>query len=63
MRSKTDLFSSKAEMWKVDRKTLNPLLNPKIMNNFMPKLNEAVQIFTDQFETEPFDIYNCRRYQ
>lgn len=27
------------------------------MQNFMPMLNEKVQVFVDQLETQPIDIY------
>lgn len=57
LRNKTGLFSSNVERWKVDRKALNPTFNPKIMNNFMPAFNEKIQIFIDQMETAPLDIY------
>lgn len=60
LRNETGIFSSRAELWKKDRKALNPTFNHKILMGFVPTINEKSQIFIKQLEEyidKPFDVY------
>lgn len=61
LRNETGLFSSDKELWKQHRRVLNPTLNSKIVNSFVPTFNRKASILVEQLERHylntPFDIY------
>lgn len=55
------IFNSPAEMWKKDRRVINPTFNNRILQSFVPIFNEKVDILVDTLQANaadgrPFDV-------
>lgn len=60
LRNRTGLLASRKTLWKQHRRQLNPTFNSKVMQNFIPIMNEKSQIMATQMNEnvgKTFDIY------
>lgn len=55
----TSLIATDVDVWKKDRRALNPAFNPKMLHSYVPKINEKTNVLVDRLSsviTEKSDI-------
>lgn len=60
LKCKTSIIATIKEIWRPNRRALNTTFNPKILQSYMPLLNEKAKILVDQFHShidEAGDLY------
>lgn len=60
LQNKTGLLGSRKDVWKVHRRALNPTLNPKVLNSFIPTFNAKAKILVSQMDQnvgQRIDVY------
>lgn len=60
LRNRTGLLASRKDVWKQHRRQLNPTFNSKVMQNFIPIMNDKAKTLCNQMDEnvgKTFDIY------